>query len=444
MNSSTLESIVNKRVDRRLAEKESNNRWTPHSGQITAIKAFVGGNNVLCQAGRQWGKTSVVLHILRQYLAAGGKRAALCMPRFDDVQRFIDALNDSSIGHTYNGQRKRLTFDSASESSIAVFTSQSPDSIRGSVFDIVLMDEFAYWEYPARMLDALIPTLYAKGGRWLVATTPPYDATAVEAHEQLERLRNMKDVVTIHGKTSDNPALSKDDLDMREAEMVKGSRRWHIEWLGEHIVDPPTTLFPQSAIQAANVNNAVQRADMQQVVVSVDPTTSKYGDGDECGIIVAGRQDDAFYVLDDLSDNMTTLAWAGRTVKAFYDYRADIILVEDNAGGELVSTNIRNVDEDVPIEEVKATRSKVDRAMPIAGLYEAGRVKHRLRFEALERQMQYCVPGRDNIAGDDRLDAMVHAVQWLVNNIPQDYDPFDVNPDVQPPAQPSDAWDHAF
>ena len=385
-----------------------------HPGQQEAIDEWDGGaNNVLILCGRQWGKTTVLLHILRKYLASKGRRAALIVPQFQDINRFRDALTDDGIPHEYNGLRKRLTFGESPQSTIAVFTSQEPDSIRGSVFDIVCGDEFAYWEYPTRMLDALEPTLFRRGGKCIIATTPPLDATSVEAHAQLERLYEWRDIKTIRGKTSDNRAIP--NLDQIEQDMIIGSRRWRIEWNGEHVPDPPTTLWPLDLIAKARMNADFTNLVFDTVVVSVDPSTQKYGQGNECGIVVCGAKDDAYYVIDDLSGNMSPDQWGQRAVGAYHQYGATALVVEDNAGGGVTENSIRNIDRSVWVDAVTATRGKVDRALPIAGLYERGAVMHLDTFETLETQMNYCVPGADNPRGDDRLDAMVHGIQWLVD-----------------------------
>ena len=411
----------------RAGLKTSHVDWTPHNGQRKAIQAFKDGHNVLCQAGRRWGKTRVVLHILRQYLESGGKKSALVVPRFVDIRRFRDALWEDGIEHEYKIQDRRLTFESTPNAFVDVYTSESPESARGSGYDVIVMDEFAHWAYPKRNLIALLPTLIDTGGRWLVATTPPYRAEDVEAHEQLGTLHDKPNVKVITGKTSDNHHLSQEDLDAREAEMGIGTRQWRIEWLGEYIPEPPATLFPEAVIQSANDGTYVNLSDLEEIVVAVDPSIQRHGLGDECGIVVAGRIGDMFYVLDDLSGNMSPETWANRAVKAYHAYGAFVLLVEQNQGGAVVSNSIRSVDDSVRIREVTATTGKVDRAMPISGFYERGAVKHARPFQELERQMLHCTPGRKSSVGDDRLDAMVYAIQLLASRRNRKFDVLAIN-----------------
>ena len=192
--------------------------WTPHPGQQRAIDAFATGKNVLVQAGRQWGKTSVVLHILMDHPCARRQARRALRTTLRRHREVTDALKDEGIEHTYNSRTKRLYFADAPGSSVTVYTSQRPDNIRGGGYHIVVMDEFAYWEYPEDMFVALEPTLYVRGAKWLIATTPPIRPQDVQAHKMLSDLRRRPDVAVVHGKTSDNPAIPEADLQAREEE----------------------------------------------------------------------------------------------------------------------------------------------------------------------------------------------------------------------------------
>ena len=197
--------------------------------------------------------------------------------------------------------------------------------------------------------------------------------------------------------------------------MVIGSRRWRIEWLGEHVETPQGSLFPQDVLDAAHKDIAIGLEDIadMRTVVALDPTFEKHGQGDEAGLIVAGILDGKYYVLEDRSGHMSPLTWANRAVKAYRDYNATALVVEINSGGDLIPQAIRQVDDSVNIKEVKATHGKIDRATPIAAMYEAGDVKHLGDFPELEQQMLLCVHGRKASVGDDRLDALIHALQYM-------------------------------
>ena len=84
---------------------------------------------------------------------------------------------------------------------------------------------------------------------------------------------------------------------------------------------------------------------------------------------------------------------------------------------------LRNVDEFLPVRQVKATRGKWLRAEPVAHLYERGLVSHVGALPELEDEM--CDFGLEGLASGkspDRLDALVRALTDLMlqnENIPR-------------------------
>src|SRR5690606_15062186 len=122
----------------------------------------------------------------------------------------------------------------------------------------------------------------------------------------------------------------------------------------------------------------------ERIVVAIDPPVTSGLRSDACGIIVAGRVGDRAVVLADLTiQPAAPLQWASRAVRAFHLFRADGIVAEVNQGGEMVKIVIAQVDDNVPVRAVHATRGKWLRAEPIAALYAQGRVVHRPGLTAL-------------------------------------------------------------
>ena len=76
---------------------------------------------------------------------------------------------------------------------------------------------------------------------------------------------------------------------------------------------------------------------------------------------------------------------------------------------------MRQVDPDVPVRRVRATRGKWLRAEPVAALYEQGRVRHAGTFAELEDEMADFGPdGLSDGRSPDRLDALVWAITALI------------------------------
>ena len=157
--------------------------------------------------------------------------------------------------------------------------------------------------------------------------------------------------------------------------------------------------------------------DLTRIVVAVDPPVTSNANSDACGIVVAGLgADGRGYVLADRTiRGREPIVWARAAVAAYRDYAADRIVAETNQGGDLVASVIRQVDDNMPIRSVKATRGKWMRAEPVSTLYAEGRVLHVGEFVELEAEM--CSFAADGLAqgkSPDRLDALVWAITDLM------------------------------
>ena len=101
--------------------------------------------------------------------------------------------------------------------------------------------------------------------------------------------------------------------------------------------------------------------------MSTKPTSS------ETGIVVVGadmRRQHA-YVLADESARLTPNSWALRVIHLYDKFGATMIVVEDNAGGQMAESTIQNaVERTLPIKRVRARQGKYVRAEPVAALYE--------------------------------------------------------------------------
>jgi PBSX family phage terminase large subunit len=151
--------------------------------------------------------------------------------------------------------------------------------------------------------------------------------------------------------------------------------------------------------------------DMERIVVGVDPTGSV--GGDEAGIIVAGKANGCYYVLDDYSLHGTPNEWAAEVIAAYNKHMADLILAEKNYGGDMVEATIKNVEPSANVELVSASRGKVVRAEPISALYEQGKVFHRTPFYDLEDEM--CLYDPEESASPNRMDALVWCLTELAD-----------------------------
>jgi len=122
-------------------------------------------------------------------------------------------------------------------------------------------------------------------------------------------------------------------------------------------------------------------------------------------------RDGALYVLEDASTHGTPETWARAAVTLYHKLKADCLVAEANQGGEMVSAVLHQVDPNVPVKLVHATRGKAVRAEPVSALYEQGRAHHVGTFPALEDELCQWEPGA---ASPNRLDALVWAATELI------------------------------
>jgi phage terminase large subunit-like protein len=306
----------------------------------------------------------------------------------------------------YDVARNEITWPNGAMAQM--FAADDPDSLRGPQFDAAWCDEFAKWRRAAYAWDMLQFGLRLGTTPQAVVTTTPrglqvlkdlmQDATTVTTRSRtLDNAANLapgflKQVLRRYGHT----ALGRQELEGEIMDQLDGGL-----WRREQIAAQRITAPP----------------DLTRIVVAVDPPVTSNANSDACGIVVAGLgADGRGYVLADRTiRGREPIVWARAAVAAYRDYSADRIVAETNQGGDLVANVIRQVDENVRIRGVKATRGKWIRAEPVSTLYAEGRVLHVGELVELEAEM--CSFAADGLAqgkSPDRLDALVWAITDLM------------------------------
>ena len=225
---------------------------------------------------------------------------------------------------------------------------------------------------------------------------------------------NKKRSDTLYIKSSYHDNLDNlDDSFIKRANEIKESnpRKYENIFMGNWLSDVQGALWTFKMLDKAR--EVRKLGPYKRIVIALDPAVSANKTSDETGIIVGGVDTlDNLIVIDDISGRYTPNEWANRALNAYYKYEADCILGEVNNGGDLIEANVRNIDQNVKFKQVRATRGKILRAEPIAGLYEQNRVYHVRRFPELEEQMT-SYTGEPGEVSPDRLDALVWALTEL-------------------------------
>lgn len=382
------------------------------------------------KAGRGAGKTRTGAEEVSWSATQRSERWALVAPTNNDVRKTcyegesgLLAVVPKSLMLDYNRTSlemwiKPLDMDvslSGSEPSYLVgYSAEEPERLRGPQHHGAWCDELAAWRYLQDTWDMLEFTLrLGDNPRTIVTTTP-------KPNRVLRELMEDAGTVITEASTFDNAAnLPKKFLD-KLRDKYEGTRLGRQELYAEVLGDNPYALWQMDVIDDARVSVAPE---LTRIVVAVDPPVTTGDDADECGMVVAGKDKAGhFYVLDDATtQGMTPEGWGSRAISRYRAYDADCIVAETNNGGDLIESLMNNIDDTVPVRQVKATRGKVVRAEPIAAMYEQGRVSHVGHMSDLEGQMVEFTTDFDKKTmgySPDRVDALVWALTMLQDETP--------------------------
>jgi phage terminase large subunit-like protein len=249
-----------------------------------------------------------------------------------------------------------------------------------------------------------------------------------------EELPNPHDYVSMQMNPDDNREnLPPEYFDILEG-MSKTKRKRFKE--GEWANDVEGALWNDTMLDrariAALVHNpeefaaAVPGDQLVRVVVGVDPSgakTDKFAEvhtANAIGIVVCGLGASGLgYVLEDCTLTAGPGEWGKVVVDAYYRWKADKVIVEQNFGGGMAEFVLQTADPLVPVKMINSSRGKAVRAEPVAALYEDNqlKVKHMGFMGELEDQMAAMMPNPTGYTGDgspDRLDAKVFAITELM------------------------------
>ena len=162
-----------------------------------------------------------------------------------------------------------------------------------------------------------------------------------------------------------------------------------------------------------NQHRVLECPKLRRKVIAVDPATTSNKESDDTGIVLAGKgYDNHYYVFGDLTGKYTPNEWGLLVVETYADNRIDSVVAEVNQGGDMVESNIRNINSNIRVKKVHAINGKVARAEPIVGLYERGEVHHVGMLGDLETEMTEWDVKTSKVS-PNRIDALVHALQDL-------------------------------
>lgn len=395
-------------------------------------------------AGRGWGKTKTGSEWIREQvegptpLSAGKRsRIALIAETAADA-RDVMIKGDSGIlassppdyRPTYIANRRALVWPNGVEA--LLFSACDPDQLRGPQFDAAWCDELAKWRYAEYAWDMLQMGLRLGDNPQALVTTTPRPI------QVLKDILADPDTVWTQSATKENAANLAESYIKYVQRKYAGTRLGRQELEAAMLDDVPGALWshtgldqyrikiehdPLKSRQTVKQEIADRVGELDRIVVSVDPPATSGENADACGIIVAGANGDiraqlghGFILADETSEGEKPIEWAKRAVKAYHEWKANLIVAEVNNGGEMVETIVRQIDPDIPFKAVRASQGKHARAEPVSAIYDQGRVHHVGTHGALEDQMVAFTPEGlpDPNKSPDRVDALVWAIHELL------------------------------
>lgn len=372
----------------------------------------------LILAGRGFGKTRIGSEwvIERAMKGRRGERGALVAETASDARDVmvegesgIIACSPPWFRPKYEPSKRRLTWPNGVRAT--TFSAEEPDQLRGPQFHWAWGDEPAKWKY-ADAWDQLRFGLRLGDNPQAVLTTTPRPTPLIKEWVQDAAGERPQFAIT-KGSTFENRAnLSQQFLDAI-VKKFQGTRLGRQELNAEVLDDAPGALWKRA--ENIDAHRVVKAPELVRIVVAIDPSVSSDSDSAETGIVVAGKGKDGHgYVLADGSIvQPTPEQWGKGAVTLYHTHRADRVIGEVNNGGDLVESNVKSIDRDVPFKKVTASRGKQVRAEPIASFYEQGRVHHVGSLPLLEDQMCQWEPGV-SLWSPNRVDALVWALTELM------------------------------
>lgn len=368
----------------------------------------------------------------------------------EDAESGVIACAPPWLKAQYEPTKRRISF--ANGSRCIAYSADNPDQSRGANLHAAWADEVAEWRNPEAWsnLDMALRKERAGVRPQIVVTTTPRPTELIRSIFQGAQGPDLRrapvvwavlrhgtamlpasyvawpsaDTVVTRWPTDANKANVSGDYLRRMRERYAGTRLGRQELEAEILDDVVGALFKLELIDEARIARS-ECPRFDRLVVSVDPSHAEGGQHDACGIVVAGigGRERHGYVRADRSLNASPIEWGRVAVQTYDEFRADLIVYEDNESPgrpSVVRDVIRAVDPSGRIkwQAIHASRDKRTRADPVSALYEQLKVHHVVdpdrpdHLALLEDELVSWDPM--SRTSPNRLDALVHGISFLM------------------------------
>jgi phage terminase large subunit-like protein len=289
-----------------------------------------------------------------------------------------------------------------------IFSAEEPDRLRGKQHSNLWLDEIAAWRYEDAYDQAIFGLRLGNNTQSIITTT-------TRPTDLIKKLKDDKSTIVTIGTSFENKSNLSPTFIKKLKSTYENTRLGRQEIYAEILDKNENALFLQDIIDETRINKEDISENFSRIIIGIDPAVTSNENSDFTGIVVAGKHENGeYYILEDATILAKPSEWCIEAIKLYYKYKADLIVAETNNGGDMVEELLKNFDDSVNYKKVTATRGKILRAEPIAGLYEQKKVHHVGVFKDLEMQMTKYT-GLEK-KSPDRLDALVWALHELSDN----------------------------
>ena len=376
---------------------------------------------VLFMAGRGFGKTRVGAELMRRKARNPENRLTIVAPTARDV---IDTcvLGDSGLigvcppreRPEYEPSKSRVVFPNGCVASL--MSAESPERARGDNRSHIWGDEIGSWG-DRDMYDQLMLSLRKGESKFYGTTTPRANDIIIHIYRHAvfdnDPPQEGKWARIIRGSTYDNLHNLSSAFRDTIVSTYENTRLGQQELQGMLLLDAEGALWSTEIIVRQTLKSDEIVPPLKRVCIGVDPAVSTGKASDNTGIVVSGLgEDDNGYVLEDHTGKYSPEGWVSKVLN-LYDYYSQFcatsIIVEKNQGGDFIKQSIERARPFLPVDYTFSSRSKIQRAQPIALLFEQGKVFLAKTFTDLETELTN-YEGKPRQKSPDHMDAMVFSL----------------------------------
>ena len=388
-------------------------QWEKRQARSNQLPAESDWGTWLILSGRGWGKTrtgaewivwQAVKNPKTRWAVIAKTHADIRDTCFEGESGIVSVLKRYGIYNEKDYNRSNFSYLLPNGSRIKGFSAEEPDRLRGPQFHGGWLEELAAWQKRDTYDQYKFGLRLGIEPKTVITTTP-------RPNKIIRELLNDPKTFVTRGSTFENSKNLAPQALLELQARYGNTRLGRQELYGEILEDFEGALWSRKMIDDYRVQTLPA---MTSIVVAIDPAVTSGENSDQTGITVAGRTPNGhFYILESIGLKVTPDAWARKASELYEKYQANRIIAEKNNGGDMIALLFKQVDSNLPVKLVTATRGKQLRAEPISALYEQGRVHHlqSANLNALEDQMIEWTP--DSSDSPDLLDSMVWALTEL-------------------------------